>query len=344
MLKHSVVPQHRGWFSFAGDNYDVVVGSAVRLARNLEDLPFSDLLSSSDDQITVRRRVEQVFSALPEEYLCVDGEAVRPAVAQFYRDRGILGSGLQNAFSIITNDEQLQVQIGGEDHLLLTALRGGLAHHDALKQVRRLDQLLEEQLSWAVSLRLGYLSPRLDTVGTGLTAEAIVFLPVLHQGNAIADAEGIRRDRVDIRPYGNGSSQYSALYLLQCRASFPEREEETIALLEESVERLVHYERDARRTLMQDHPVEFSDAVHRALGTLKHARTLSAEEAVEHAAMVRLGAACGVIENPDCSGATDLLFAAEDSSVVVFCSKDDENIDMRRADLMRMLLGESGTR
>ena len=36
------------WFSEKGDSSDVVLGSEIRIARNLEDYPFPTVLSKAD--------------------------------------------------------------------------------------------------------------------------------------------------------------------------------------------------------------------------------------------------------------------------------------------------------
>lgn len=347
MLKHSIIPGRQGWFSHGGPSYDVVIGTVMRLARNLEDVPFAETLTP-EDRLTLRRRTEHVFERLPEEFLCLDGDAVRAELRAFYRARGVLDAAETGAFSILAPDERMVVQVGGADHLLLSALSGGWEPTEALERVRSLDQTLEKELAYAVSLRLGYLSPRIEAAGTGLTAEALLFLPALFQAadaeRSVASVTGDAHDRVAVVPYGSHSHRNNGLVTLRCAARFPEQEDETVALLEESVERLVHYEREARQVLQRDHLVEFSDAVHRALGTLAHARTLVRDEAVEQAALVRMGAACGLVDRPDSATATEILFAVEDSAVNVLGTDGESNMDIRRAELVRQLLKDRDAR
>lgn len=354
MLTHAVVPRLEGWFSLGGEDYDVVVATVLNLVRNIEDLPFTDSLASGD-ALTLRKRVERAFGALPREFQLLDRDALRPEAVRFYNFRGLLLSAAEGAFSILAPDETLAAHVGGEDHLTLSGFAGGWNPAEALQRVRELDSELEEQLSWAVSLRLGYLSPRIETAGTGLTAEAILFLPALRQGagasvldeaaeEAPAGRSGrtapisIPRERVEIRPVAAGAFQESSLYRVRCRARFPEQEEETLALLEETVNRLVHYEREARNRLLDEHRLTVGDAVNRARGLLSSALTLTQEEALAQAALVRLGTVCGFFESPGAAAATMLLYAAHDDAVALLGEEGEVSPDVRRARLIGSFL------
>lgn len=350
MLSHSAVPRREGWFSRGGEDYDVVIATCLSLARNVEDLPFPHALTP-EDSLTLRKRVEHTFATLPEDYLLLDNDAIRPDLARFYRNRGLLSAAEPGCFSVLAPDDSLTVHLGGDDHLLLAASRGGWDPAGTLVAVQALDRELEEHLSWAVSLRLGYLSPRVETVGTGLIAEAVLFLPALAQGsedgaaviavaNTVANTAANAAERVAVVPLRAGTLPESSLYRVRCVAHFPEREEDTIALLEESVRRLVHYEREARSVLAGEHRLAVSDAVHRAWGLLGSALALTRQEAVAQSALVRLGAAAGLIESVDIVTATVMLFAADDDAVAILAppSQEGESLDERRAALMKSII------
>ncbi|TVR69157.1 MAG: hypothetical protein EA427_09025 [Spirochaetaceae bacterium] len=356
MLTHTIIPRLEGWFSLGGEDYDVVVATSFHLARNIEDLSFTDTFGP-DDAVTLRKRVEQTFLNMPGEYRLLDHDTLRPEAIRFYHSREMLRYVEAGAVSILSPDDTIAVHLGGEDHLTLTSFTGGWNPEEALHRVRVLDHGLEEHLPWAVSLRLGYLSPRVESVGTGLVAEAVLFLPALRQGAGIPAARGLdtdgtatggkrvggplpglSQDRVEIHQVSSGAFLESSLYRVRCRARFPEGEEDTIALLEETVQRLVHYEREARERLRGEHLLTVSDAVNRARGLLGSALTLTQEEAVAQAALLRLGASCGLIESPGPEGATVLLYAADDDAVALLGDGEGASPDERRARLIGSIL------
>ncbi|WP_083914786.1 hypothetical protein [Alkalispirochaeta alkalica] len=346
MLIHRALPSRQGWFSHDGKEGDVVVATTMELSRNLADLPFNGK-DRDGPNLEVRRRVEEAGTALSGDYYAIDGVRLRPELRRFFLARGVLAGEGDRAFSIVSPGEEEMIRLGGEDHLVLQGTSGGWNPGAAQEKASRLDRFLEERLSFAVSLRLGYLSPRLHRAGTGLTAGAVLFLPALHQG-----AQGLPRrakegglqgsPRVMIRALSGEEDLHPSLYRLTCRASFGESEEETTAELAALVERLVYYERKARDLLLRDHRQELEDAVHRALGVLAFARVLSRREAMEQIGLVRLGAVCGLIEGVVLREVTNLFFAACDSSVVVFSEKKNENnresLDVPRAGLIREML------
>lgn len=355
MLTHNALPAEPPWFTFTGPDYDVVIATVMTLVRNVEDFPFRESMTR-DDNLQFRKRVEQAFTGLPGEYVFLDGDAMRPERVRFHHRRGYFPTPEPGAFSILSRDGTTVISLGDDDHLVLSSFAGGWNGTEALSRVRALDQALEEHLSWAVSLRLGYLSPRVDAAGTGLVAEAVLFLPALSKGGvsveSVVAADEALRNRIEVRPELPGgresdAAQSTALFRCCCPARFPEKEEETLSVLEECVGRLVHYEREARRAVEAAHPLDMADAAHRALGTLHHAVKLTGDEAVASAVLVRMAVASGMMGGPELARVTELLFSMDDESVDFLHTTggpDDASGDVRRALLIREILSDRDQR
>ena len=81
--------------------------------------------------------------------------------------------------------------VNEEDHLRLQVMRSGFALDEAWQDIDRLDDLLEQRVSYAFSEEFGYLTACPTNVGTGMRASVMLHLPalVLHQ----ADREGLPR-------------------------------------------------------------------------------------------------------------------------------------------------------
>jgi protein arginine kinase len=134
----------------------------------------------------------------------------------------------------------------------------------------------------------------------------------------------------------------SSLYAVAHIALFGESETDTLAELEDFTLRLVHYEREARKVLVDRHADELADTALRALGTLQYARRLTPEEAAELLSTVRLGVALELIGEVGLTDVTDALFMCRSSQVGILEMKDDTvSMEAARADLIRKILGRT---
>lgn len=344
MLSHTVEPTQEGWFSAEGPEYAAVVSSRVRLARNLSSYPFTHRMTESQ-RLEMRRSVEQVLQEPEERFTVLDAATMHAPTLRFYRGRGVLPPDEPEAISYLSGDGSLFIQLSREDHLRINAFAGGLDLAEAAERARRVDRILEAQLPYAVSMRLGYLSPLIDRAGTGLSASVMLHLPALsHSEERAALGDQVTADeweRITVRRFGTEERSVASLHVFSCRAALGETEEETLAVLERFTARLLHYERNARDELRRNHGEELVEAAARAYGTLLHARRLGVEEALELLSVLRLSVVDGQMDQVAAGDCTRLLFLVQDSQVAALRPDDSSPIEARRADLVRSVLRSS---
>ncbi len=339
MIDHTAAPRVSSWYSLDGPDRDVVIVSQASLNRNIAHIPFSHLLDRAGT-LSLRRRVEGVFHHLSGEYVLLDGESMKPSLREFYEDRGMLVSGDSPGYSAVSSDGTVLLRLGTSDHLRLSGFAGGLDLETAQTRVVGLDEELEGHLEYAVSLKLGYLSPDIQRVGTGVMATTLLHLPALEHSEGLNIPEEKGSQRVSINRYGGMVDRNSSLYAVAHIALFGESEGETVTELEDFTRRLVHYEREARKVLLSRHGDELADTTLRALGTLRYARSFSADEATELLSTVRLGVALELIGEVSLSDITDALFVCRESQVATLEMKDDTvSTEAARAALIRNILG-----
>jgi len=344
MVSHTAEPTQDGWFSAEGPEYATVVSSRVRLARNLSSYPFPHRMTESQ-RLEMRRAVEQVLQEAEDRFVVLDAATMHAPTLAFYRGRGLLPHEEPEAVSYLHEDNAVVVQLSRQDHLRINAFAGGLDLAGAAQGARRVDHILEAQLPYAVSMRLGYLSPSIDHAGTGLSASVMLHLPALSHseeratlGEQFASGEW---ERITVRRFGTEDRSTAALHVFSCRASLGETEEETLSVLERFATRLLHYERDAREQLRERHGEELAEAAARAYGTLLHARRLGVDEALELLSVLRLSVVSGQMDQVAAGDCTRLLFLIQDSQVEALKPDDSASLEARRADLVRSVLRSS---
>ena len=97
----------------------------------------------------------------------------RHLISREHAAKGI-GSGV-----VMNRKQTLSIMINEEDHLRIQVLRAGFQLKRAWNAIDDFDSALEENLDYAFSPNLGYLTTCPTNLGTGLRASAMMHLPAL---------------------------------------------------------------------------------------------------------------------------------------------------------------------
>ncbi|NLN17205.1 MAG: protein arginine kinase [Firmicutes bacterium] len=289
------------WMKGAGPEQDVVIGSRIRLARNIRGIPFPGAASHEDrakvlemvkGATALAKNLGQIEFVRLEEVspldrrLLVERHLISPQLAAQEKDRAV----------ILRDDEAVSIMVNEEDHIRIQVLFPGMQLMDAWEMCSRLDDLYSEQLDFAFSPDLGYLTACPTNLGTGLRASVMLHLP----GMTITDQ--IRRMLTAMGSfglvvrglYGEGTEVVGNIYQLSNQVTLGPSEEEIISHLENITRQIIAQEREAREALRQRGDIE--DRLYRSYGILAHARSISSHEAMELLSDVRLGIDMGLFK------------------------------------------------
>lgn len=340
------------WLESDGPDKDVVISSRVRLARNLAGFPFVNRAKREDRrQILDMLRTRLLDQASIPEMLWFDLCELTALERNILVERHLISKqhakGTEpRAVAISAPDEQLSIMINEEDHLRLQVMRPGLALSDAFVQIDGVDDRLESTLDYALSGRFGYLTACPTNVGTGIRVSAMLHLPGL---KLTGEIEKVRRAakgmNIAVRGfYGEGSEAAGDFYQISNQVTLGRSERDIL----DSFERLLlpqvlDYERLARKSLINKRRMMLEDQVHRALGTLLHARLLKANEALELLSIVRLGVILGIVEGIPRSTIGRLVLLTQPAHLQRVCNEELDQARRRiaRATLVRDALAET---
>lgn len=284
----------------------------------------------------LRRRLERAAADLDAPWHILDGDALPRTVGNALTAWHILPAAegspsddLSRNHAIVGADVRTIMHTTGVDHLRVVHHAAGTDGAAALAALQVLDSELEAHLHFAVSLRLGYLSPDIDHAGTGLRARALLFLPALHRSGAVVPAHDrpghpAPSDTAAVRPLAIAGQPVDSLYTLTVNGKRSSSEEEVLSQLAEGIRPLVHYECEARQLLLQRHGEEIQDAAYRGWGTLTQARRLERAEMEDLAAMTGFAASAGVLTGTDPRRVLELLFLSSDAVVSFVTEKTSE--------------------
>lgn len=308
------------WYETAAPQNDIVISSRVRIARNLKAVPFPQRMNDAQKQNFLEKiknvldgktlstgeklKYIELSNAEPEElYAMVERHVISPEFAEKRGPKGL----------VISEDETVSIMLLEEDHIRIQVLLGGLMLAKALKTANEIDDILSVSLSLAFDEKLGFLTACPTNLGTGLRASVMLHLPVLeHSGMLNSLADSISKIGLTVRGmYGEGSRAQASLYQLSNQVTLGISEKSAVENLSAITQQIISRERSARKELDIK---ALEDTVCRSLGTLKYARKISSEEAMNLLSNVKLGISMGILDI-DSNLPVKLLIEAQPASL-----------------------------
>jgi protein arginine kinase len=338
------------WLRTDGRDCDVVMSSRIRYARNIAGFPFPNRARKEERRELLGLVRERALNAnVADKLLWIDLEESPTLERLMLHERHLISKqhakGAEpRAVIVSAPDEWLSIMVNEEDHLRIQVIRGGLALDDALDVIDSVDDKLEASLDFAFSSRFGYLTACPTNVGTGLRVSTMLHLPALKLSGEIEKVKRAAKAlNVAVRGfYGEGSEAVGDFFQLSNQTTLGKTERELLEELSQRViPEIVRYERQARGVLMEKKALFLQDRVHRALGTLLHARTIDADEALSQLSLVRLGSQLGVLKGLDQTVVNQLVLLTQPAHVqrVVGRELDQNERRRERATIIRERLG-----
>ncbi|NDD26647.1 MAG: ATP--guanido phosphotransferase [Proteobacteria bacterium] len=342
------------WIRGSGPLDHIVISSRVRIARNLGGHRFPSV-ATPEELRSVFDRVAAIVEGSPwfNDFFTIDMAALSPIELHTLVEKhlvsplqaSLVGQGGPARGVVLGPRGVLGVMINEEDHLRLQCLLPGLNTELAWETVSALDDALEAHLDFAYTERLGYVTACPSNIGTGLRASVMLHLPALALVNALETikAQIVGQVGLAVRGmYGEGTGVQGNLIQISNQISLGPREEDLAAKVRGIAERIVEQEQNARQKLRREFPVPLGDKVWRALGILRHAQVVSANEALELLSMVRLGVELEVLPPISRARLNDLLVSIRPATLQVLMGEVSDTVqaDMMRARRIRQELKE----
>jgi len=295
------------WLIGSGDHASIVLSSRIRLARNLAGYAFPTRAREGERL----RILHQLRAVTPSLSTLRDAAFVRvdecsPLERQLLHERHLVSrelAGLDRggqvaptgAAVLVTGDTG--VMVNEEDHLRLQVFRSGFDIPGALRQAERLDAELASVVPYAWHQEFGFLTACPTNTGTGLRASVLIHLPGLVLTQEIGKVlQGLQHMGLTYRGlYGEGSDVLGNLFQISNQTTLGRSEDDLSDQLVRVVQRVIEREEEARSVLSRDAGYIIEDKLWRAYGTLRHARNLPAEEAMNLLSGLRLASGMQLI-------------------------------------------------
>lgn len=342
------------WLRGSGPESDIVISSRIRLARNLADYPFISRASATDRaeiERTLRERVLRVRAAAELAYFDVD--KLEGIDRQFLVERQLISrehAEAEGARGVaIDPQERVSLMINEEDHLRIQVMHSGLDLQGAWEQINSIDDLVESQVTYAFSDRLGYLTACPTNVGTGMRVSVMLHLPALVITRQIEKLfRSLQKISLAVRGlYGEGSQAMGDFYQISNQITLGRAETDLVKQVGDVVPTIIDYERKAREFLVRESQETLHDRVSRAYGILRTAQTISSEETMHLLSSVRMGVNLGLIPDLEIPALNKLFIYTQPAHLQKLTGSEldtaDRNIERARY-LRRHLNKEEGSK
>ena len=344
--------QGLSWLEEEGPDFEIVLSTRVRLARNLQGFPFT-VRAGAEDRLRVLEQARGALEASevleePSLWEMTELDAVDRAVLL---ERHLVsqeligpagGAAPPGAALALSRDRSLGLMVNEEDHLRHQALLGGLQLDRAWKQVEQLDEEIGQRLPYAFHHEFGFLTSCPTNLGTGLRASVLIHLAGLVLTKEITKVlNGIAQVGLTYRGlYGEGSEIVGNFFQISNQTTLGKTEEDLIDHLGRIVERVINYEKDARAVLLREAPAVLEDKVWRAYGILQHARSLSFDEMMNLLSGIRLGLTLKLLPTPSVKTLNRIMIYAQTAHLERAARRrlDEGDADVFRASFVREAL------
>lgn len=343
------------WLKGSGPESDIVISSRIRLARNLADFPFIARATPADRveiEKILRKRIGSLKDSkkFPGELLYVDVSQLEEIDRMFLMERQLISRELSEGSGAravaIDRGEQFSVMINEEDHLRLQVMHSGLDLSTAWDQINQLDDLIEEQVTYAYNEKLGYLTACPTNVGTGIRVSVMLHLPALVITRQIDKVfRSLQKINLAVRGlYGEGSQAMGDFYQISNQITLGQSEQELIKKVGDVVPVLIDYERQAREFLLRESQETLHDRVSRAYGILRNAQTISSEETLHLLSSLRMGVNLGLIGDVPIPTVNKLFVHTQPAHLQKLAGMELDSSDrnIERATYLRRHLGGDG--
>jgi protein arginine kinase len=334
------------WMRGTGPENDIVIGSRVRLARNIVGIPFPAV--ASDDQLKfVANQVEQatkgVAEFLKEKYDFIRLNEVPPLDRQLMVEKHLISpqhtENVKNKAVVLRGDEAVSLMVNEEDHVRIQVLFPGLQLLEAWQLADKVDEVYAKSLNYAFSPKRGFLTSCPTNVGTGMRASIMFHLPALGMMGQTNKVIGtVSQFGLTVRGlYGEGTEALGNIYQMSNQVTLGRSEEEIVHHLANVTQQVLTQERQARQHLLNHRQLKVEDRIWRSYGLLANARLMDSIEAMKLISDVRLGIDLGIVENLENRILQELLVMIRPAHLQKLVGRelDPNERDIHRSELIR---------
>lgn len=325
------------WYKDSGKDYDVVISTRVRFARNIADLKFPNIMTNKEKSDVIEKLSSCINTS---EYKLLKMNDIDEVTQESLKEKHLISKEFVGnpLGAIITNeDSSIVTMVNEEDHLRIQSFGAGFCVDECYKKLKEFTDGLNEKIEFAQNDNYGYLTSCPTNVGSGMRVSVMLHLPALAKlgllNKLFSQATEIG---MSVRGmYGENSVGSGNLFQISNQRTLGMTDENIISNIKAVITTIIEQERKARSVIKESSYLT-EDEVYRAYGVLKYSRSISVEEALKLLSKVRLGVSMGIITEVTLEKVSSLMVDVQNNSLQLILKESiEDNEDVKRAEYIR---------
>lgn len=278
----------------------------LKLSRNLRDESFTAAMTTEDSR-RIKGQISEQFKFMErlQSYKLKEISLENRLVQQMYHQDGVLVTDPMRSnleLGLYTSEQgDLQICINDLDHMRFTISSQRESFDELWQKLDLLDDSVAQRIHLAYMEPFGFLTSKIEQLGTGLNGEGVLHLPALRKTGFINSlTESMGAIGVQIKPYKGD------FYTIYNTVTLGRQEIEIALLLDQVVEKIAEREWAGRETLWASEGYKIKDQIGRCFGACQYAGQVEEAEGIEWLSYLILGDRYGVIQSEE-----DVLQATE---------------------------------
>ncbi len=331
-------------FSKQCEEKEIVVSTRIRVARNIEGIPFEIKIKQNDAERLVHMVGSAIEMNLKGKYLLL--KKVKGLERESLFESHLISPAIikkdQPTAVFISEKGNITIMVNEEDHLRIQGLSCGLNLTHLASEVYEVEEILGQELGYAFNENYGFITSCPTNLGTGLRASVLFHLPGLVYTNEI---EKIIKSTMNLGMtvrgiYGEGTEIKGNLFQISNQHTLGFKEDELIEKINKFARMLIDVEKKARDIIMGRAKNELEDKIYRSIAILRSARLISSEEVLNLISAVRFGIGLGIIKDIDVNTLNEIMLVTRPGNIQLFYGEilEEQERDVKRAEYIRTKL------
>ncbi len=325
------------WINDDGPMNEIILSSRVRLARNINKIPFPSIVKLEEAE-NVIKQIKEAYENENKNFDFFDMKSTTAVQKQVLLENHLISPDLmkkgEGSGALISNDKCVSIMINEEDHIRIQTIYGGLQIRRAWEEASKIDDLLEKNVQYAFDENWGYLTSCPTNVGTGMRASVMVHLPGLNiSGNINKILQTVVQLGLTIRGlYGEGTDIVGNMFQISNQITLGRSEEEIVENLTAVTNQIIEKEKEARSLLISNSKVQIEDKIWRSWGLMKNARMMQSYECLKLISDIRLGVDLEVLPKIPLEILNEIMIETQSANIQI---KYDHELNANDRDIIR---------
>ena len=327
------------WYLQSGEKSYAVFSSKIELARNINGYKFE--LERSEEIENLENKIKDNLYNIGYNLKFLKLKDMDELTVRSLVEKGLMSNKFarqkRNIGSILINDdENICIEINGENHLNIQVFSSGLELKNAMQLAKEVDTKIGEILDYAVSKKFGYLTRGFNNVGTGLNASVKLYLP------GLTKTRNINKVLQVVSSFGiNTEAKGGDIFEMANQKTLGLTENEIITNLQLVVDKVITQEKEARK-ILEENNIELEDKIYRSYGIISNCRKLSSKEALELLSDIKLGTDLGILPELTDLKVLKLYLYTKSANLQKYCGKqlDKMEREIKRTEVIKQIIKE----